>query len=382
MTELNNKTNTLTAKRERNYGIDILRIISMFMVTLLHFCGFSGLSGTPDAGAAFYINSAFYVLCYAAVDIFALISGYVMYEAKVKYSRIVGLWFQVTFYSVVLSLIEKLTFGVPMDITHALLPLTYSNVWYFQAYFLMFFFIPLYNEIVEKVSKKLLLSSIVIGVIVFCLFYNWSGISGKDVLLLKNGYSFLWISFCFVIGAYIKKYKEDISHISNRACWIAILVSEAVSYLVYVLLFNRIASVPIYSVIAKFFLDYTSVTTLIPAICILIIFSRVQVKRGKGVIRFFSSTAFSVYVIQVHALVWEHFIKQYYTFFKGTSFIMGSALILAGAVALYLAASCVDYLRILLFRLLHIDDLSKLICKLAEKIINVLKRPIEKYIGE
>lgn len=382
MTELNNKTNTLTAKRERNYGIDILRIISMFMVTLLHFCGFSGLSGTPDAGAAFYINSAFYVICYAAVDIFALISGYVMYEAKVKYSRIVGLWFQVTFYSVVLSLIKKLAFGDPIDITHALLPLTYSNVWYFQAYFLMFFLIPLYNEIVEKVSKKLLLSSIVIGVIAFCLFYNWSGVSGKDVLLLKNGYSFLWISFCFVIGAYIKKYKEDISHISNRACLIAIFVSEAVSYLVYVLLFNHTDSIPICALITKFFLDYTSVTTLIPAICILIIFSRVKVKRGKGVIRFFSSTAFSVYVIQVHSLVWEHFIKQYYTFFKDTSFIMGTALILVGAVALYLAASCVDYLRILLFRLLHIDGLSKLICRLAEKIINVLKRPIEKYIGE
>lgn len=28
--------------KERNYGIDLLRILSMFMVVLLHLCGFGG----------------------------------------------------------------------------------------------------------------------------------------------------------------------------------------------------------------------------------------------------------------------------------------------------------------------------------------------------
>lgn len=37
MTEAKNNEKTLEKKRERNYGIDLLRILSMFMVTLLHF---------------------------------------------------------------------------------------------------------------------------------------------------------------------------------------------------------------------------------------------------------------------------------------------------------------------------------------------------------
>ena len=39
MTEAKNNEKTLEKKRERNYGIDLLRILSMFMVTLLHFSG-------------------------------------------------------------------------------------------------------------------------------------------------------------------------------------------------------------------------------------------------------------------------------------------------------------------------------------------------------
>ena len=78
--------------KERNYGIDLLRIISMFMVTLQHFCRQGGLVGTPEDGLSFYILTAFVVICYGAVDIFALISGYVMRRSKVKYQNLAGLY--------------------------------------------------------------------------------------------------------------------------------------------------------------------------------------------------------------------------------------------------------------------------------------------------
>ena len=60
MTEKNNNEKALVHKRERNYGIDILRILSMFMVTLLHFSGHGGYKGNPDSGAVFYIISFYF----------------------------------------------------------------------------------------------------------------------------------------------------------------------------------------------------------------------------------------------------------------------------------------------------------------------------------
>ena len=39
MTETKNNERVFTNRRERNYGIDLLRIVSMIMVTILHFSG-------------------------------------------------------------------------------------------------------------------------------------------------------------------------------------------------------------------------------------------------------------------------------------------------------------------------------------------------------
>ena len=83
----------------RNYGIDLLRIVSMLMVTVLHFSVHGGFLGTPENGLSYYILSLIIVICYGAVDIFATISGFVMYNSTVKYTRIINLWIQVVFYS-------------------------------------------------------------------------------------------------------------------------------------------------------------------------------------------------------------------------------------------------------------------------------------------
>ncbi len=378
MVETNNSKVVLAEKRERNYGIDILRILSMFMVTVLHFCGYSGIGETTDTGIPFYVGSAFLVVCYGAVNIFALISGYVMYGSKIKYNRIVSLWFQVVFYSAVLSVAEKWIYDIPINLS-IFMPVTFSTFWYFQAYFLMFFFIPLYNEIINRFSDKTLFKFLCIGILIFCLFSNFAKMSGKDILGLKSGYGFLWLSFCYIVGAFIKKNKDRLSKISNRTCWLIICISELINYLSYVLLFNVSGPESLYIVPKYIFVNYTSVTVFIPAICILIIFSRIKVNRGKTVIKFFSSTAFGVYIIQTHTLIWNHYIVQYHTFLKNPNQWTSIPLLIVGVVALYLSATFMDYFRILIFRLLHIDTLGKLFCRLLKKVINAAKRPFRKY---
>ena len=64
--------------KERNYGIDLLRILSMFMVVLLHLCGFGGvLSNVKPFSVNYYIAWFLEIVSYCAVDVFALISGFV-----------------------------------------------------------------------------------------------------------------------------------------------------------------------------------------------------------------------------------------------------------------------------------------------------------------
>ena len=86
MTETKNNERVFTNRRERNYGIDLLRIVSMIMVTILHFSGYGGFLGTPENGLSYYVLSLIMVICYGAVDIFAIISGFVMYNSiEIRY---------------------------------------------------------------------------------------------------------------------------------------------------------------------------------------------------------------------------------------------------------------------------------------------------------
>ncbi|MBR4172933.1 MAG: hypothetical protein IKR46_01015 [Clostridia bacterium] len=68
---------------KRNQGIDLLRIVSMYMVCVLHTLGQGGVLETLSVGSTKYY--AFWLLeisQYYAVNSFALISGYTLTEDK------------------------------------------------------------------------------------------------------------------------------------------------------------------------------------------------------------------------------------------------------------------------------------------------------------
>lgn len=63
---------------KRNYGIDLLRIVSMFMVVFLHILGGGGVLELDSlSGASYWTAWTLKTASYCAVDIFAIISGYV-----------------------------------------------------------------------------------------------------------------------------------------------------------------------------------------------------------------------------------------------------------------------------------------------------------------
>ena len=87
---------------KRNYGIDLLRTISMFMILILHILGNGGILKqviplTIYGELIWFIE----VCCFCAVNCYGLISGYVGVKAKHKYSNLIYLWIQVFFYLII-----------------------------------------------------------------------------------------------------------------------------------------------------------------------------------------------------------------------------------------------------------------------------------------
>ena len=76
--------------KERNKGIDILRILSMYMVVILHILSRgSGLltNLTPPGSVAWNLAWFLEIACYCAVNCFILITGYLMIERPAKLSK-------------------------------------------------------------------------------------------------------------------------------------------------------------------------------------------------------------------------------------------------------------------------------------------------------
>ena len=71
MTDVNHGT-------DRNDGIDLLRIVSMYMITILHVCGQGGaMVRIASHPATYYACWLLETMCMCAVNCYGLISGYV-----------------------------------------------------------------------------------------------------------------------------------------------------------------------------------------------------------------------------------------------------------------------------------------------------------------
>lgn len=90
--------------KERNYGIDLLRIVAMFMVVILHILGRGGiLDATVAYSSNYYIAWFMEIATFGAVNCYAIISGYVGYNRKIKYSNLINILFCAGFYIVLLT---------------------------------------------------------------------------------------------------------------------------------------------------------------------------------------------------------------------------------------------------------------------------------------
>lgn len=186
--------------KERIYGIDLLRLISMYMVVTLHVLGHGAVLKNVTKLSA--TSEAIWILeiaCYSAVNIFALISGFVGYKSKHKYTSIINLILQYFFYTILVTFIELLMCLLieGNEFNKPLMACLCPKLWYFSEYLILFFFIPFLNCILETSPRKIL--RIAALVIIIQLF-------DQNFIGYNRGYSVSWLVILYVVGGYLAKY--------------------------------------------------------------------------------------------------------------------------------------------------------------------------------
>ena len=127
-----------------------------------------------------------------------------------NYSRIVELIFVTFFYSVSITLIfyvfNLYNFRIYeiKEIIFSLFPAAIGRYWYIISYIFVFFMMPYLNFIVDKLEQKHFKNMLIIIFVMLSIIPNI--FFQIDFFRAMNGYSALWLLYCYLIGLYLKKY--------------------------------------------------------------------------------------------------------------------------------------------------------------------------------
>ena len=365
------KTKIILIKK-RNYGIDLLRIFSMINIINLHINLFSRQLKLEFSSPKFKSIWRLEVFSYPAVNCFGLISGIVGYT-KFKFSNLIYLWLTVFFYSISISSYLFYTKnGINgKSLYLSLFPILIRRHWYVNAYFYMYVLLPFINNGINSFNSNFHKNIIIFFILFYTIYYLIAKIAdlNVDFNFLNDGYSSMWLIILYIIGAYFGKY---------------IIINERnKNILVYLImfLFSTFLSSELYFRLIKskvknnknMLISYISPTMLLQAISLVMIYSKLNIKHKllMKIISFLTPLNFSAQLI--HARLFQTKIKIIKIFFNWILNLKPQLLffkIYGFGILIYFICIYIDYIRLIIFKIIKIRDLSLFIEKSIPKLIN------------
>lgn len=346
---------------KRNYGIDLLRIISMINIINLHVNMFSGQLNFNYTSPKFVSIWRLEIFSYHAVDSFGLISGVVGYK-RYKFSNLIYLWFLASFYSTTISLYlfvkDKLN---KKNLILSLFPILIKRHWYLNAYFSMYLLLPFINYGINSLNRKVYKNLIIFFILFFSIYNIIAKIYGNtNYHFLNNGYSSMWLTILYIIGAYFGKFiiiNKKNKNIVFFCFWILIYIfCSFFNSEIYFHLLKKKSTIN-----NQILISYLSPTILLQAISFIILFSQLNINNKwiLKIISFLSPLTFSAQLIHAHLFKENIKIKKilfkfinkfkvHWLFFK----IYGLVIII------YFICVFIDYFRLQLFKLFKIKEFS------------------------
>lgn len=337
------------AEKERNYGIELFRSVSMILIVMLHILGQGGvLTYSPKGSAGYQVAWLLETFGFCAVNCYALITGFVNRSTEFRWQRFFQIWVDVVL--ILLGTNVVFTFFVPgVEVTavhwlQAFFPLTNKTLWYVNAYALTMPFIPILNRGLLQMEKKQHLTLLAaLFILSSCLHI----FAGDDNFVLGNGYSAMWLIILYVFGAYFRIH--GIPRFLRKAYFTlpAALLSAVIAWWLLMhrdwLDINRALDAGFHNILTRF-VTYTSPFMVIMAICLLCFFAgiRVRTRFGKRLYSLLGKTSFGVYVFHVGPVFWSGWMLFRFKGYADLKPPLMALAVIGTAIALYLLFSVVS----------------------------------------
>ena len=320
--------------KQRLYGIDIARLTAMFMVVVLHNLGRGGVLDWTIDSMRDWVYLALENYAIVAVNVFALISGYLSAGKPLRARSIFSVWSTACFWSASTALVGFVLGQInENDLLVSPFPISTGEYWYLNSYLLLQLLIPVLNCGIKSFTASQL--GIVSGsLLVASALFESTG--------LNNGYSTMWLAVLWLTGAAIKLNKSAIDeHLSSKRLALAYFL------LPLIVLVHEWNDVHVAQLDPYRWLSYTNPYVVVSSICLFVLATRINVKsqNARQVLKTASPLAFAVYVIDTSSWFYSIWLTGKFSWILNLHAFIGAPLIVFISALFFIAFLLLEFIR-------------------------------------
>lgn len=326
--------------KSRQSGIELLRIIAIFMVLAGHanarVLGLPSPSDFVSSTSSSVMRMLFSSVVVGGVDNFVMISGWFGIHAKPR--GLAKLLFEVFFLLWGIYAVFLLTGNATLNAHDIKVCLTLTDeYWFVMAYIGLYVLSPVLNAFVENATKREF-QMVLAAFYVFQCYFCW--VSGA--LDYFSGYSVTFFCGLYLTARYFRLYPVKVIASNGAAVYFACLLIVTMVSIVAMARFGNGARM----------LRYDNPLVIMSSLGLLSSFARMRFH--SCVVNSLATACFAVYIIHFDPLLFHYFAMAVRWIYQSTSGLLAVAGIGAFLVAVFLACWLVDRVRLWVSRKIFI----------------------------
>ena len=332
--------------KQRESGLELLRIITMLLIVAHHYVVNSGLLEQIQTNPL--ANHSIFLLIFGAfgktgINCFVLITGYFMCKSSITLKKFLQLFIQIKFYRILFYLIFLISGYMNFNLasfTKTLLPIWNINKNFTSCFLILFLSIPFLNILITNMNQKLHRNLLYLTGFV----YVFMGSIPKFTIQFNY---VTWFCIIYFIGAYIRLYppkiferyiiRSSMLFISLLLSTLSIIIFHYISYKYNLLLWDFWLS------------DCNKILAVITSISAFVFFKYLKIPYNKT-FNIVASTTFGILLIHANSdtmrqWLWKDFLNN--IDFYNTEYIYLHSFL--SVIFVFTVCSLIDYLRQIIF---------------------------------
>ena len=198
---------------KREYSFDILRVISMFMVVVIHVSNVYSRNYGTISNLSYLFSLIFNTICRISVPIFLMISGALLLDKKynkVKFKKRISKYIMlIAAWDVIYLIWEFFYLGITYNNIYILLikPLR-AHLWFLYTILVLYLAQPLAKKILEKASKNMKITLFIGWIFIAICSYINSFFASIISIFIYLGY--------FILGKYLYNFIQNTINKNNK----------------------------------------------------------------------------------------------------------------------------------------------------------------------